>query len=1010
MAPSRGKGRAAAASAGTPRSSGRTTRARTRKAAHDDVPDVYSAMLSEAHTDGETDEDRPLKIRRITPKKSGYQDPSAPITQSADLKKPGIPLHPTKGRPQTVEDSSESDDSEFDFEDVDIDQPMESAGHSVDSIEDLSISVQRESSTPASARARRKPLGTIEKTHRLLVHKLHILCLLGHCMFVNGRCNNVIAQGHLRSILPVKTISYLNPSQQDTQFQRNRSFMEGLEQAVSAFTGEYRITGSGLKKPHWTLEGDTQQTKAGDPVPVDSGDFIDASQSLSGSQDMANQLFCAMLRSVGVDARIVCSLQVLPFNSVPKAATPKKPAKARIMAMPPYDGPDDLNDGQNDAAVSGSRLIGKVPSARRRLGQPSFASEATRPAVPLKKPAPVVKLAYPVFWVEAFNEASQKWVPVDPIVTNTINRPTKLEPPASYDLNQLTYVVAHEADGFARDVTRRYAKAYNAKTRRQRVESSVDGTRWLKKAMRIFRRPEGLRDRDQVEDAEMAQKEAREGLPANVLDFKDHPYYALERHLKRHEVIHPKREVGKVNAGTAAKPKMESVYRRRDVLSCKSADKWYRSGREIKAGEQPLKHVPARVRRQASQEPNGGSDDHAPTTGLYAPHQTQLYVPPPIQHGRVPKNMYGNLDIYTSTMVPAGGVHIRHALTQQAARALRVDYADAVTGFQFKGRHGTAIIEGAVVAAKHADAIRAIIDGLELEALEDESKARSLRALRAWKRFLTGLRIAERVRAYGDASLPVRTHADDADNGLFASMVAPGTDEELLTAGRFSLKELERKKAPARKRKVEASDSEEDFEYSVNEQSEEEEAGGFVVERNSAEVDEHGGFLPDADEAIEDQNEMHDSSGLDTNNVTQSEYGGGGFLPEGNANGDEDEHGREGSPGKGMAEHSHDESPLEDNAGYEFAGGFLPDDNEHGNEDDVQNGDRNAPDASTDHDRTSETDLWPGATMHASGSNSTTGLVHSEKLVLGDGESDNGSMLSHDPEDDEAEPDWLESD
>lgn len=65
-------------------------------------------------------------------------------------------------------------------------------------------------------------------------------------------------------------------------------------------------------------------------------------------------------------------------------------------------------------------------------------------------------------------------------------------------------------------------------------------------------------------------------------DFKDHPYYALERHLKRHEVIWPKREVGKVNAGKSSKRNMESVYRRSDVQMVRSADKWYRFGREIK--------------------------------------------------------------------------------------------------------------------------------------------------------------------------------------------------------------------------------------------------------------------------------------------------------------------------------------------------------------------------------------------------------------------------------------------
>ena len=127
-----------------------------------------------------------------------------------------------------------------------------------------------------------------------------------------------------------------------------------------------------------------------------------------------------------------------------------------------------------------------------------------------------------------------------------MKKPTALEPPASYAFNQLSYAIAFEDDGVAKDVTRRYAKSYNAKTRRQRVESVSDGTVWLKKAMRIFRRPGGRLDRDQIEDVDLANREAREGLPQNVQDFKDHPVFALERHLRRHRVpiLHPADAIG----------------------------------------------------------------------------------------------------------------------------------------------------------------------------------------------------------------------------------------------------------------------------------------------------------------------------------------------------------------------------------------------------------------------------------------------------------------------------------
>jgi len=90
-----------------------------------------------------------------------------------------------------------------------------------------------------------------------------------------------------------------------------------------------------------------------------------------------------------------------------------------------------------------------------------------------------------------------------------------------------------------------------------------------------------MKDQDQLEDAELAKSLNSEPMPQNVNDFKDHPYYALERHLKQNEVINPKREVGKVSTGKGAE-NVEVIYRRQDVHVVRTADKWYRLGREIK--------------------------------------------------------------------------------------------------------------------------------------------------------------------------------------------------------------------------------------------------------------------------------------------------------------------------------------------------------------------------------------------------------------------------------------------
>jgi xeroderma pigmentosum group C-complementing protein len=91
-----------------------------------------------------------------------------------------------------------------------------------------------------------------------------------------------------------------------------------------------------------------------------------------------------------------------------------------------------------------------------------------------------------------------------------------------------------------------------------------------------------VQDRDQLENSELAAKEASEGMPRNVQDFKNHPYYALERHLRHNEIIHPKQEAGRLNIGTSTSARFETVYRRKDVHVVRSADKWFRLGRDVR--------------------------------------------------------------------------------------------------------------------------------------------------------------------------------------------------------------------------------------------------------------------------------------------------------------------------------------------------------------------------------------------------------------------------------------------
>lgn len=657
------------------------------------------------------------------PRNSGKTSPSPnaePETEDDDLEFEDVDM--PKPVVQTAYLSSDHEESEEDedlqFEDIEIPAPSTSEEQADEAAGTLNLNLTAaEAALTPSKRSRKQPISKDEKELRIKVHQMHLLCLLAHVEKRNHWCNDPVVQGTLRSLLEPKTIQFLNPRSDLNQFGRTESIKNGLLSVRYTFREMFQITEIGLRRALWAEDkADLQDYQLPRNIDncLDKAEFRKAASSLKGSRDVGAQLSCALLRSVGVDARLVCSLQPLPF------------------------------------------LTGGPTLPKPRQTKPASSMRQSRAETIKESP-------HPVYWVEILDVGHQKWQPVDVLVTGTHFRPTKLEPPANDPRNTLSYVIAFEEDGTAKDVTRRYAKAYNSKTRRMRIDgpvvpSSMEGAKWWRKVMRRYRHRALTTTLDQIEDAELNAALAREPMPRNVADFKDHPIYALERHLRRHEVLVPEAQVvGTVGAGS--KGPLEKIYRRKDVRVARSVDKWYRMGREINVGAEPMKVLRkrkvARNKKRAFNydEPPESSSDEDPVLGIdpakgtpiFTFDQTHLYVPPPVVNGRIPKNKFGNLDVYVPSMVPAGGTHIAHPRAGHAAHVLGVDYAPALMGFDWKGRKGTAIYNGVVVPQDAAEGVWATIQGFEdIEAQAEEEKRRR-RALLTWKNWLRTLRIRRRL-------------------------------------------------------------------------------------------------------------------------------------------------------------------------------------------------------------------------------------------------------------------------
>lgn len=101
-------------------------------------------------------------------------------------------------------------------------------------------------------------------------------------------------------------------------------------------------------------------------------EFRKAARILQGSQDVGTQLFCTLLRAIGVEARLVCSLQCLPFaptsqNTHPQ--TPKVQKNTVILDLSSSDASPINSKSDANASTAPSRLkrisrLGQLVSGR----------------------------------------------------------------------------------------------------------------------------------------------------------------------------------------------------------------------------------------------------------------------------------------------------------------------------------------------------------------------------------------------------------------------------------------------------------------------------------------------------------------------------------------------------------------------------------------------------------------------------------------------------------------------
>nr|KAJ3422857.1 hypothetical protein HK105_005941 [Polyrhizophydium stewartii] len=116
-----------------------------------------------------------------------------------------------------------------------------------------------------------------------------------------------------------------------------------------------------------------------------------------------------------------------------------------------------------------------------------------------------------------------------------------------------------------------------------------------------------------------------------------------------------------------------------------------------------------------------------------------------VHTGRIPRNPFGNIEILHPRMIPSGAVHIPVKGVASVARKLGVDFAQALTGFQFAGGRPTPVIDGIVVLKENEEMILEAFDQDMQAKHQAQLRKREAAVLARWRRLVVGLMTRARL-------------------------------------------------------------------------------------------------------------------------------------------------------------------------------------------------------------------------------------------------------------------------
>ncbi|CAI5759526.1 unnamed protein product [Candida verbasci] len=439
-------------------------------------------------------------------------------------------------------------------------------------------------------------------------------------------------------------------------------------------------------------------------------DLISIIKKFQHNRDTGAQIFTAVLRSLGFEARLVFSLPLLSMSRTTKT-------------QPKLDASILKANKDND-------------------------------------------LLYPYFWTELINplDHSELFVVETQCFFETekhlirlkrFNSKKNLYTPEYYpNLNQfcqmsMHYVLAFNNDNLIIDVSPRYMKniAYRyfklLDLRTDLGKSSL----LLQSLIRIMNRRRHYTNDDYMELTALLNISMNNvTIPETYSAMKKSLNFATQDSLRSNEVIPSGIEPLKI---IKFNNRSQPVYFKDVVITGKSEQQWKFLGRSIKPHEigKPIKSIiasPRTINNRRIFNQNQLEDPNLNYIQLYSFSQTCPYIKPRVDGAIIPRNRYGNIEIFRDTMIPEKCIWLQLSDIENILK-FKFQYVPVVVGFIFKENRAIPKKSGVLILKSDEIEVKKFwlterIKQCKLEALE-----KNIHLLNMWYKFIKTLRVKKHL-------------------------------------------------------------------------------------------------------------------------------------------------------------------------------------------------------------------------------------------------------------------------